>query len=278
MTQFLNNSASMMTSESVKAIDSHIRESISSDPDGGEARLIAEQEKLAENFKALRSKGAPKQLVMEALGLTEDDYSKLSAREDVKEAVIKAELARTSASVSFDSNWDKVEDMALKAVARELASNPEPEFALKAAAVANKAVRRRREDAKLAQQQNGVVANIGNANIAILSLPKVFMNELVNQTSQQAQRQIAIQRSAVETKKLESMADVGTIREVLGYQLDLGESQSHPQSGLAGQMAGHPASPMTINGTLAESKTLAKLNDHSVDDLFADLADTSEEE
>ena len=278
MTQFSNNSASMMTSESVKAIDSHIRESISSDPDGGEARLIAEQEKLAENFKALRSKGAPKQLVMEALGLTEDDYSKLSAREDVKEAVIKAELARTSASASFDSNWDKVEDMALKAVARELASNPEPEFALKAAAVANKAVRRRREDARLAQQQNGVVANIGNANIAILSLPKVFMNELVNQTSQQAQRQIAIQRSAVETKKLESMADVGTIREVLGYQLDLGESQSHPQSGLASRRVASQASPMTINGTLAESKTLAKLNDHSVDDLFADLADTGEEE
>lgn len=277
MIQFSNNSASMMTSESVKAIDSQIRESISSDPDGGEARLIAEQEKLAENFKALRSKGAPKQLVMEALGLTEDDYSKLSAREDVKEAVIKAELARTSASVSFDSNWDKVEDMALKAVARELASSPEPEFALKAAAVANKAVRRRREDAKLAQQQNGIVANIGNANIAILSLPKVFMNELVNQTSQQAQRQIAIQRSAVETKKLESMADVGTIREVLGYQIDLGESQSHPQSGLASRFADHSPS-RTINGTLAESKTLAKLNDHSVDDLFADLADTSEEE
>lgn len=277
MTQFSNNSASMMTSESVKAIDSQIRESISSDPDGGEARLIAEQEKLAENFKALRSKGAPKQLVMEALGLTEDDYSKLSAREDVKEAVIKAELARTSASVSFDSNWDKVEDMALKAVARELASSPEPEFALKAAAVANKAVRRRREDAKLAQQQNGIVANIGNANIAILSLPKVFMNELVNQTSQQAQRQIAIQRSAVETKKLESMADVGTIREVLGYQIDLGESQFHPQSGLASRLTDHSPSK-TINGTLAESRTLAKLNDHSVDDLFADLADTSEEE
>lgn len=277
MTQFSNNSASMMTSESVKAIDSQIRESISSDPDGGEARLIAEQEKLAENFKALRSKGAPKQLVMEALGLTEDDYSKLSAREDVKEAVIKAELARTSASVSFDSNWDKVEDMALKAVARELASSPEPEFALKAAAVANKAVRRRREDAKLAQQQNGVIANIGNANIAILSLPKVFMNELVNQTSQQAQRQIAIQRSAVETKKLESMADVGTIREVLGYQIDLGESQSHPQSGLASRLNDHSPS-QTINGTLTESRTLAKLNDHSVDDLFADLADTSEEE
>lgn len=277
MTQFSNNSASMMTSESVKAIDSQIRESISSDPDGGEARLIAEQEKLAENFKALRSKGAPKQLVMEALGLTEDDYSKLSAREDVKEAVIKAELARTSASVSFDSNWDKVEDMALKAVARELASSPEPEFALKAAAVANKAVRRRREDAKLAQQQNGVIANIGNANIAILSLPKVFMNELVNQTSQQAQRQIAIQRSAVETKKLESMADVGTIREVLGYQIDLGESQSHPQSGLASRFADHSPSK-TINGTLTESKTIAKLSDHSVDDLFADLADISEEE
>lgn len=277
MTQFSNNSASMMTSESVKAIDSQIRESISSDPDGGEARLIAEQEKLAENFKALRSKGAPKQLVMEALGLTEDDYSKLSAREDVKEAVIKAELARTSASVSFDSNWDKVEDMALKAVARELASSPEPEFALKAAAVANKAVRRRREDAKLAQQQNGVIANIGNANIAILSLPKVFMNELVNQTSQQAQRQIAIQRSAVETKKLESMADVGTIREVLGYQIDLGEPQSHPQSGLASRFTDHSPSH-TINGTLTESRTLAKLNDHSVDDLFADLADTSEEE
>lgn len=257
-------------------IDNRFRESISDEPDGGESKLIAAQEQLAEQFKSLRSRGAPKPLIMEALGLTEDDYSKLSAREDVKSAVIRAELERTSASATFDSNWDKIEDMALKAVARELRSNPEPEFALKAAAVANKAVRRRREDARLAQQQASAITNIGNANIAILSLPKVFMNELVNQTSQQAQRQIEIQRSAVETKKLESMADIGTIRNVLGYSLDSANSIKaevldsreltgpRPQSREGSGTSEHQAS---ANGGVP------KLASHSVDDLFADLAD-----
>ena len=266
-------------------IDNRFRESISDEPDGGESKLIAAQEQLAEQFKSLRSRGAPKPLIMEALGLTEDDYSKLSAREDVKSAVIKAELERTSASFTFDNNWDKIEDMALRAVARELNSNPEPEFALKAAAVANKAVRRRREDARLAQQQTSAITNIGNANIAILSLPKVFMNELVNQTSQQAQRQIEIQRSAVETKKLESMADIGTIRNVLGYSPDSANSikaevldsrelparphpQSQPREGIAtGHSIAQTASAQAVHGGVPV------LPSHSVDDLFADLAD-----
>lgn len=275
-----------------KDIDNKFRESISNDPSSDSpdsSKLIAAQELLAEQFKSLRSRGAPKPLIMEALGLTEDDYSKLSAREDVKSAVIKAELERTSASATFDSNWDRIEDMALKAVARELNSNPEPEFALKAAAVANKAVRRRREDARLAQQQASAITSIGNANIAILSLPKVFMNELVNQTSQQAQRQIEIQRSAVETKKLESMADIGTIRNVLGYSPDSANSikaevldsrelpgihpQSHPQSregiakGNGRAIAGTSGHQGSANGG---APVLAS---HSVDDLFADLAD-----
>lgn len=265
-------------------IDNRFRESISDEPDGDESKLIAAQEQLAEQFKSLRSRGAPKPLIMEALGLTEDDYSKLSAREDVKSAVIKAELERTSASATFDSNWDKIEDMALKAVARELASSPEPEFALKVAAVANKAVRRRREDARLAQQQASAITNIGNANIAILSLPKVFMNELVNQTSQQAQRQIEIQRSAVETKKLESMADIGTIRNVLGYSLDSANSIKaevldsreltgpRPQSREGfGEVTGHLVAQGIAKDSVATGVPI--LTSHSVDDLFADLAD-----
>lgn len=275
--QYSPNSASRALA---RDIDNRFRESISDEPDGGESKLIAAQEQLAEQFKSLRSRGAPKPLIMEALGLTEDDYSKLSAREDVKSAVIKAELERTSASATFDSNWDKIEDMALKAVARELRSNPEPEFALKAAAVANKAVRRRREDARLAQQQASAITNIGNANIAILSLPKVFMNELVNQTSQQAQRQIEIQRSAVETKKLESMADIGTIRNALGYSLDSANSikaevlDSRELTGPRPQSregSGHSIAQGIAKDSVAVGVPM--LASHSVDDLFADLAD-----
>ena len=275
--QYSPNSASRALA---RDIDNRFRESISDEPDGGESKLIAAQEQLAEQFKSLRSRGAPKPLIMEALGLTEDDYSKLSAREHVKSAVIKAELERTSASATFDSNWDKIEDMALKAVARELRSNPEPEFALKAAAVANKAVRRRREDARLAQQQASAITNIGNANIAILSLPKVFMNELVNQTSQQAQRQIEIQRSAVETKKLESMADIGTIRNALGYSLDSANSikaevlDSRELTGPRPQSregSGHSIAQGIAKDSVAVGVPM--LASHSVDDLFADLAD-----
>ena len=177
-----------------------------------------EQQQLADQFKELRSQGAPKQVIMDALGLTEDDYSKFSSREDVKQAVITSEIDRAKANLTFDNNWDAAENLALQNVARELQISPDPEFALRAAAVANKAVRRRREDAKLAAQ--GALAmnqQVNTNNIAILNLPKVFMQQLVVETEEAASRQLAIQKGALKQRKLMDSADVAIVKDTFGF-------------------------------------------------------------
>lgn len=196
-----------------RGVDQELREANS---EALHSRLEEEQKELVEQFKTLRERGAPKQVVMATLGLTEDAYSKLSAREEVKSAVLKSEMARAESNQIFDSNWDLVEHRALTAVAQELAVNPDPDFALRAAAVANKAVRRRNEEAKLLNQTQLAYQQGGVTNIAILELPKVFMNQLKAETIEQAKQQIELQRNAVSIQKFTDLADVQTVKESFG--------------------------------------------------------------
>lgn len=214
MTSF--NFSSEASKEVAKLKDSKLRQLVA-DQQELDRQMMAEQQQLAEQFKQLREQGAPKQVVMDALGITEDDYAKFSSREDVKQAVVNSEIARATANQTFDSNWDAVENLALQQVARELKVSPDPEYALRAAAVANKAVRRRREEAKLAAQ-GALVANqqVNTNNIAILSLPKVFMQQLVVETEESAKRQLALQKGALNRPKLVDMADVSMVREQFG--------------------------------------------------------------
>lgn len=185
--------------------------------------LAEEQAKLEESFKELKVQGAPKQVIMDALGITEDDYAKLSSNQAIKDCVIQAEISKAKTSQVFDNNWDLVENLALKQVARELQISPDPEYALKAAAVANKAIRRQREDARLAMHQQAAQYNTTvNANqIAILSLPKVFMQQLSNETTASASKQIAIQKDAISQPKLMDSADVSKVKDAFGFDAPL---------------------------------------------------------
>lgn len=209
-----------------RGVDQELREANSQEL---RSRLEEEQKVLVEQFKTLRERGAPKQVVMATLGLTEDAYSKLSAREEVKSAVLKAGMARAETNQTFDSNWDLVEHRALTAVAQELAVNPDPDFALRAAAVANKAVRRRNEEAKLMNQTQLAYQQGGVTNIAILELPKVFMNQLKTETVEQAKRQLELQRNAVSIQKFTDLADVQTVKESFGLGLSSREGLPEPK-------------------------------------------------
>lgn len=226
----------MTISESTgKRTDSALRQLLAEQRESDKA-ILAEQEQLANQFKELRLQGAPKQVIMDALGLTEDDYSKFSSREDVKQAVITSETQRAQSNLTFDNNWDAVENLALQQVAKELSFSPDPEFALRAAAVANKAVRRRREDAKLAAQ--GALAvnqQVNTNNIAILNLPKVFMQQLVVETEEAASKQLALQRGAVKQRKLMDSADVAIVKDTFGFSDPVqNELAKGPAKSLAG--------------------------------------------
>ena len=253
-----------------RGVDQELREANS---EALHSRLEEEQKELVEQFKTLRERGAPKQVVMATLGLTEDAYSKLSAREEVKSAVLKSEMARAEANQIFDSNWDLVEHRALTAVAQELAVNPDPDFALRAAAVANKAVRRRNEEAKLMNQTQLAYQQGGVTNIAILELPKVFMNQLKAETIEQAKQQIELQRNAVSIQKFTDLADVQTVKESFGLGVNsagregLPEPQGFGNSNSVGNRLGQKFSSLTTAGAQFKDKSAEKANYVSDDEL-----------
>lgn len=174
------------------------------------------EDELAQQITTLRSQGASRQIILDCLDISEDLYVKLVGREDVKSAIIKNEVDRAATSKTFDDNWDCLENLAMREVMNELRSSPDPEFALRAAAVANKAIRRRREDAKLAAQGAAGINQSTTNNIAILELPKSFMQALASETEASARRQIAIQSAAVNEPKLVEVADVSIARQALG--------------------------------------------------------------
>lgn len=206
-----------LISEKARLTDAELR-TLAYTGDEQAVAIAKDYEKLVAQFIELRTSGAPKQVIMDALGLTEDDYSKLASREDIKLKVSETEIKRAKTNATFDANWDTVENLALKAVAQELKFNPDPEYALKAAAVANKAVRRRREDALIAAKTGQVYSQVNTNNIAILNLPKVFMQQLKTESPVSAASQIELQRSAVVTQKMHDNVDVNTVKDAFGFR------------------------------------------------------------
>lgn len=173
-------------------------------------------DKQAEQLLKLKRSGAPKQVIMDSLGITEDDYSKLVSRADVKAAILEYETNKASNSAIFDANWDSLENLAMQAVMSELRTNPDPEYALRVATTANKAIRRQREDAKLANQLSSANQPLSQTNVAIISLPKTFLQIVNNESADSVRRQLEVQRSALAEEKMLEVADLAITRDSLG--------------------------------------------------------------
>lgn len=203
----------MTANKIASAIDSDLRSAIEESTPTEEERQ--ELDSLLDLFIKYKNAGAPKSAIKEAMGLSEDEYVKLNSREEVKSAIISAESKRLETSSIMDEGWDVIENTAMGIVLEAVKYSKDPEYSLKAAAVANKAIRRRREDAKLAYQNQGAGEYQAVNNIAVLSLPKIIVNSIKNQSATDLEKQIEMQLSAVETQKYVDVADVPTTNRLL---------------------------------------------------------------
>lgn len=196
-----------------QSIDNSLRNLIADQSDVAKSNDLDLQ---AEQLLKLKRSGAPKQVILDSLGITEDDYSKLVSREEVKAAILEYETTKASNSATFDANWDTLENLAMQAVMSELRTNPDPEYALRVATTANKAVRRQREDAKLASQLSSANQPLSQTNVAIISLPKTFLQIVNNESADSVRRQLDVQRSALTEEKMLEVADLAITRDSLG--------------------------------------------------------------
>lgn len=203
----------MTVHEVESAIDQELRQSLV------ESELSSEEQQAADSqlelFIKFKTSGAPKSAIIAAMGLSEDTYEKFNSRAEVKQAVLTSESNRLNTAKVMDEGWDVIENTAMGVVLDAVRYSQDPDYALRAAAVANKAIRRRREDAKIAYQNQATQDYHAVNNIAVLSLPKVVINRLVSQTQEDVNAQLALQAEAVEVQKYTDVADVTTTNRLL---------------------------------------------------------------
>lgn len=180
-----------------------------------------------EAFKQLCSTGCPRDQIMAILTIDANDYDKLMANESIKNHIIKAEQSRLETNQTFDANWDTLENEAMNVVLAELQSRGcDPMYALKAAAVANKAVRRRREEAKnLIHAKSLEALGKSTTNNIQIVMPSVMYDKLANQNASEIMQSIAKQKQLLESSKLQAVADASTVKEVMESNRGIIEGQ-----------------------------------------------------
>lgn len=126
--------------------------------------LDANAQKRIEKLARMHLQGVPVRQCAAVLGLQEPEVVELLNSELFQSvaAAIADEAAEQNALM--DSNWDAVEALALGKVVTYLQNDPDPDFALKAAVVANKSVRRSHSANGPLQAQDAGARTIINLN------------------------------------------------------------------------------------------------------------------
>lgn len=122
----------------------------------------------------LINSGMPTAMMADFLNLEPAQLVDLLEVPELKQLIAQQEAAERLNSADASSKWDEVEVLALKNVLGELNSRPDPIFALKAAAVANKAIRSHKGKQQAMQQL------VEGAKTITLQLNQQVVNALVN--------------------------------------------------------------------------------------------------
>lgn len=122
----------------------------------------------------LINSGMPTAMMADFLNLEPNQLAELLEVPELKQLIAQQEAAERLNSADASSKWDEVEVLALKNVLGELNSRPDPVFALKAAAVANKAIRSHKGKQQAMQQL------VEGSKTITLQLNQQVVNALVN--------------------------------------------------------------------------------------------------
>lgn len=133
-------------------------------------RALSAEEQLAyEQIAAMLTYGVPQKSIAEAMGLSEGRISQIVADPRFAEYKSNALAESLAKSKSLDDGWDAIEQMALGVVAENLKYNKDPEFALKAASLSNRASRR---------GQNATINAPAAGERVVLNLNQTFLGQL----------------------------------------------------------------------------------------------------
>lgn len=159
---------------------------------------IAIKDELYERIAKLLAMDVDQKQIGKALGLSESRISQLVDSDEIQSRVAEIRNDDFEQADLMNRGWDTVEEESLGVVLDYLNHNPDPEFALKAAAQANKASRRHNHHGQ--PRLNGGT----NAN-AVINLSVAFINKLESmrtgpkEIAREAKRVDAMRAGQVET-------------------------------------------------------------------------------
>ena len=102
-----------------------------------------------ERIARMEQMGVKTSEIAQATGLTPGRISQIKADSNYKTMLANIEVSNLERFQSLNKGWDNVEAMSLTNVLQALKENPDPDFALRAASVANKASRHGRHNIPL---------------------------------------------------------------------------------------------------------------------------------
>lgn len=124
-----------------------------------EIKNVDQLEKLAR----MEAGGVSRDAICKSTGLSESRISQIFESEEFKEIQEQVHAANWEEQELVNRGWDSVEALGINGVVQALQADPDPDFALRAAAVANKAIRR--GDYK----NNPIAANVGMKAVIVMN-------------------------------------------------------------------------------------------------------------
>jgi hypothetical protein len=180
------------------------------------ADLLDVRDRIVERVATLLAMDTPQVQIAAATGLSEGRISQLAHSDQVLARKAEILSEKLEQHEELNSGWDAIEEESMATVLEYVSVTKDPEFALRAAKVANSANRR--------GGYNGAPIN-GNANAAaVINLSAIFVEKLQNmrvgpaEISAEAHRRDALPVANVE-RLLQDDVKI-SMKEIFGERLD----------------------------------------------------------
>jgi hypothetical protein len=129
-----------------------------------------------ERFAAMVVAGVPDYQLADVFGISQQDVAITKQSREYLEVFSKLSNERYEQDSELDGGWDLIEENAIVQIANALKRTCDPNFALRAAMVANKAVRRTRGNN--GTNLNPDPLNAGRAGTVVINMSAVFMQRM----------------------------------------------------------------------------------------------------
>lgn len=184
-----------------------------------------EKTRTIEKLVTLRMQGVPDNQICDLYSLTAPEYEKIQKDEEYIDLLCEKTTEGLVNQHERNAGWDDVEDQALVNVLGHLEKDIDPDFALRAAAVANKAVRRRANNTPVT----------GAAGVrAVISLSTQFIDKVDGNMVIQ-HRQVALEQSA---ERIVDMPDMQQAMEILRPKTEAQLADQKDMQELMGKLQG----------------------------------------